>query len=176
MKKIMLMIFVWGIIFSSNVWTCRGQQTPKESGNDITKTDEKNSQESLRVTDEDKFQIIKSILEQTPQIKRRTLLETTEKNLVIKLSEKNIGSKFLPKFSQVEFVLLTADDIKNYEGISLNYWEFEYFKAERYKITVFFSVIGLGRGFFPTKYQTTYECRKGNEKWTCKAVGYAIHN
>lgn len=172
----MSLVLISVFVFSSNGWTCLSQQTPKENDKDVIKSGENNSQERLKYTNEDKSQMIKSILEQTSLIKKRTLPDWAEEKLVIKISEKNIDAKLLPKFPQVEFALLSEDDIKNHEGVSINYWEFEYFRAEKYKITVYFSVINAGRGFFPSKYKTTYECREEKAKWFCKAVGYAIHN
>ncbi len=176
MKKIVLLSFVLAFVFSSNARTCLGQQTPKENAKDSTKANEKNSPETLKITGEDKFQIVKSILEQTPEIKSRALPEWALDKLVINLSEKNIADISPPKFPKVEFVILTVDDVKNYKGVSLNFREFEYFEPEKYKITVYFSNITVGGGYFPSKYKTTYECRNENEKWICRAVGYAIYN
>ncbi len=172
----MSLVLISVFVFSSNGWTCLSQQTPKENDKDVIKSGENNSQERLKYTNEDKSQMIKSILEQTSLIKKRTLPDWAEEKLVIKISEKNIDAKLLPKFPQVEFALLSEDDIKNHEEVSINYWEFEYFRAEKYKIIVYFSITNAGRGFFPSKYKTTYECREEKAKWFCKAVGYAIHN
>lgn len=155
---------------------CGGTRRIEDAEKDIKELqklnlEEKHLQEGSKLTGEDKSFIIKSILEQNPQIKSRVSQESAEGNLVIKLSEKNIDPKLLPKLPQVEFVLLNTNDIKNYKGKSLTYWEFGNFKVNSFgRVTVVFSLINLGRGFFPSKSVGTYEYQKFNNKWVGKKV------
>ncbi|MCA1625248.1 MAG: hypothetical protein LC768_03235 [Acidobacteria bacterium] len=141
------------------------------------KVKERNSQESPKLTDEDKSFIIKSILEQIPEIKKQISQEPTEEKLVIKLSGENINAKLLPTFPNVEFVLLNASDIKNYKGKSLDYREFGKFEVNAFgRVTVVFSETNLYKGYLPSGNGTTFEYQKVNGKWVGKAVSYYINN
>ncbi len=156
-------------------YVCSGTGQFEDAEKDIKElqrlmVSEKDSQESSALTDEDKSFIIKSILEQNPRTKGQLSQESAETNLVIKLSEKNINPKLLPKFPQVEFVLLNSDDIKNYKGKSLTYREFGKFELKDSRVTVVFSIINLHRGFFPTKSGGSYEYQKFNNKWVGEMV------
>ncbi len=71
---------------------------------------------NLKLADEDKKVIIKSLLEQRFQIKKQLSNESAKEKLIIKLSEKNIDAALLPEFSGVEFILLNDDDMKKYKG------------------------------------------------------------
>ncbi len=141
----------------------------------ISKTEKSSSQESLELTDEDKFLIIKSVFEQDQQIKSR-LSQQSEKNLVINLSEENISSDFLPKFPQVEFRLLNVDNLENYKGKPLSYQKFEKFEVKNFSVIVVFSKNDVGGGFFPSKSVVTYEYQKINGKWFGKIIGLRIDN
>lgn len=181
MKKNLLFVvpvsFLLLFFPNSRFQNCFAQQTSKENGTIVSPADTKILPENLKYSDEDKFQMVKAILEQTHEIKSRSSLpEFGLENLIIKLSDKNIAGILLPKFPKIEFVLLTGDYIKNYAGKQLDYWEFEYFKPEKYKVTVYFSIVMAGKGFFSSKYQTTFECRNENEKWVCRAVALANYN
>jgi len=131
---------------------------------------------NLKLTDEDKRSIIKSLFEKLSQIKKQMSPETVRKNLVIKLSDKNIDANLLPEFPNVEFVLLNTDDIKNYKGAELTYWEIEKFEYHGYNVMVSFTTSNLARGFFPGKSSSTYEYYKINGKWLNRWMGGYIAN
>lgn len=145
-------------------------ETPVEIAGDLPKANEKGAPQNLKFTDEDKSLIIKSVLEQKLPIKKQTPQESAENNLVINLSEKNIDANLLPKFPQVEFVLLNADDIKNYKGRELTYREFEKIEFNGYNVKVTFSINNLAKGVFPGKSSSTYEYYKINGKWVGRMI------
>lgn len=122
-------------------------------------------------TEADKKLIIKSLLEQKLQIKQQISTEPAKEKLVIKLSGKNLDASLLPEFPQVEFVLLTDDDIKNYKGRELTYREFEKIEFNGYNVMVTFTHNNLARGFFPGKSSATYEYYKINGKWLNRLMG-----
>ena len=180
MKKIGLLSIVLALIVMtySNASACgclRLAKIAKELQN--LEVEEGNAQEIPKLSDEDKSFIIKSILEQDFEIKRQISQESTEEKLFIKLSGENINAKLLPKFPHVEFVLLNADDIKNYKGKSHIYREFGKFEVNAFgRVTVVFSKTNLHKGFFPTESETTYEYQKVSGKWVGKVVGYTDIN
>ncbi len=131
---------------------------------------------NLKLSDEDKKTIIKSLLEQRFQIKKQLSNESAKEKLIIKLSEKNIDAALLPEFSGVEFILLNDDDIKNYKGRELTYSEFEKIEFKGYNVMVTFSTTNLARGFFPGKWSANYEYYKIGGKWLYRWMGGYIAN
>jgi hypothetical protein len=131
---------------------------------------------SLKLADEDKKVIIKSLLEQRFQIKKQLSNESAKEKLIIKLSKKNIDADLLPEIPNVEFVLLGDDDIKNYKGRELTYSEFEKIEFKGYNVMVTFSTTNLARGFFPGKWSATYEYYKIDGKWLNRMLSFYIAN
>lgn len=131
---------------------------------------------NLKLTNEDKKLIFISLFEKIPQIKKQIISESPKKNLVIKLSDKNLDSNLLPKFPNVEFVILKPADIKNFKESELTYLEIEKFEYHGYNVMVTFSFNNLAKGFFPGKSSSTYEYYKINGKWLDRLMGAYVAN
>ena len=135
-----------------------------------------------QLPDKDNAQIFESILMKFDFLNRH--LYKGEKKEIVYLSTKNISSKYLPKISEINFILLNEKEIGEKTKNGFGYFVFQKLKTDKMKTQVCFEYNYRDDGYRFRNPNSSgspdsvrgilYEFRKINNKWQGKALnGYA---
>ncbi len=169
----MKQILILKILLALFIIPCLGQ---KANPNFV---DAKN-REAIQITNQDKTQIVKSILLDFDYFNNPFRIDDRE---VIHLSTKNIPSNFVSKFFRITFVLLNPQEIEEKVKTGFRYYAFEEFKVVGSRVLISFSHIYRDSGF-QTRWGSAgspnstngilYEYRKFSGNWYGRRVsGYS---
>jgi hypothetical protein len=142
------------------------------------------TREALSITDNDKAQIIQSVL------MRELSLSNEDRTRIIKpaprridpcmnsegstrteyISSKNIIASLLPKISCINFVLLGPEELESKSQEGIQYLVFDKFEVKGSKVEVNLATVHAKGKFFSTA-GVAYEFRKVSGRWRVKEVG-----
>ena len=144
--------------------------------------DNSQNSEKNQLPDRDKAQLVKTVLIEFDFLNRHIYKD--EQKEIVYISTKNISPKYVPKISEIKFVLLNEREIEEKTKNGFGYFVFQKIKSDKIKTSVCFeynyrdenySKRNPGSSSSPfTINGILYEFHKINKKWQGKALyGYA---
>ncbi len=166
MKHLSLTILVLVIGFF-NVLAITAQQVP-------TKTKETSKDDFIKLTDEDKAELIKLALEMALVKKEIPDYNQIQKQEHFLLSTENIKPELVPEIKGIKLILLEPEEIQeraDKKGDLIFYFRFKKLKAEGSKILVYLDNIPMYAKNFTQRFLLgggfTIEFQKKDGKWVC---------